>query len=68
MRTVLNRDDAGLLIQQVVSHLGKAGGHGMSAGGQIPLAGHDPDEIAEQVKERFLRVMDERGEGEPLLM
>lgn len=68
MRTVLNRDDAGTLIQRIVARLGKAGGHGMIAGGQIPLMGRDPDEVAAQVQERFLRVMGEKGEGEPLLM
>ena len=68
MRTVLPQDDAGLLIQRVVRRPGSAGGHGMSAGGQIPLARRDPGEVAAQVQQRFLRVMDEKGEGEPLLI
>lgn len=68
MRTVLPQDDAGQLIQRVVRRPGSAGGHGMSAGGQIPLARRDPGEVAAQVQQRFLQVMDEKGEGEPLLI
>lgn len=68
MRTVRAEDDAGLLIRRIISLLGMGGGHGMSAGGQIPLENRNPDEVATQLKEQFLQVMGEKGEGEPLIM
>ncbi len=69
MRTADPVDDAGALIQQVVVAPGKAGGHGMAAGGQVPLgADTQAGNIAAQVEARFLAVMGETGEGEPLLM
>ena len=68
LRTVLDQDDAGALIQNVVFPPGKAGGHGMGAGGQIPLAGSDPLSVVHEAVRRFLDLMGQRGEGEPLLM
>lgn len=68
LRTVDPQDDAGALAQQVAPPLGTAGGHGMAAGGQVQLGERDPDQIAGQIEERFLSVMGEISEGEPLLI
>ena len=59
--------DAGLLVQQIIIPPGKAGGHGTMAGGQVELTEDKYDYIAGRIIERFLLVMDEEGEGEPLL-
>ncbi|MEW5870014.1 MAG: DHH family phosphoesterase [Chloroflexota bacterium] len=69
LRTRDLEDDAGLVIQQIVVAPGRAGGHGMAAGGQVPLVEEQAaDEVAADVEARFLRLMGETGEGEPLLM
>jgi nanoRNase/pAp phosphatase (c-di-AMP/oligoRNAs hydrolase) len=68
LRTMFSEDDAGSLIQQMVIPPGKAGGHGMGAGGQIPLLGREPESVAARVEALFLRVLGEKGEGEPLLI
>jgi hypothetical protein len=60
--------DAGLLIQHVVVAPGRAGGHGATAGGQVPLLEQASDKVAEEIRLRFLEVMDQVGEGEPLLL
>ena len=60
--------DMGRLIQLVIVEQGRAGGHGMMAGGRIPLAGMAPDELAIEIEHRFIRVMNQRPElAEPLL-
>jgi nanoRNase/pAp phosphatase (c-di-AMP/oligoRNAs hydrolase) len=66
IRTKPLGEDAGLLVQRVIVHPGKAGGHGTMAGGQVPLAGHDVDRLVGEIVRRFLRTMNEGGEGKPL--
>jgi len=67
LRTEPMKQHAGLIIQQVVVPPGKAGGHGTMAGGQIPLAGQDAEQLLKAVEQRFLNVMGETGEGVELL-
>ncbi len=45
---------AGQLVRAVVADRGTAGGHGTMAGGQVPLRGSDPEQIAQ---EYILRVL-----------
>jgi nanoRNase/pAp phosphatase (c-di-AMP/oligoRNAs hydrolase) len=66
IRTKKMKQDAGLLVQQLIEPPGKAGGHGSMAGGQIPLAGREAPALAGGIVRRFLSVMKERGEGKPL--
>jgi nanoRNase/pAp phosphatase (c-di-AMP/oligoRNAs hydrolase) len=63
LRTTSEDSDAGLMIQKVILPSGRAGGHGALAGGQVPLAGHSPDEIAQEIQQRFLEVMNASGEA-----
>lgn len=67
LRTEPSGFDAGLLVQEIIVKPGKGGGHGTMAGGQVNLVGQEYDRIASQIVSRFLTVMDESGEGEPLL-
>lgn len=66
IRTTTFSQDAGLLVQQVIIQPGKAGGHGTMAGGQLPLDGHDENELVDQIIQRFLTVMGETGNGQKL--
>lgn len=59
--------DAGTLIQGIVESLGKAGGHGSMAGGQVPVLGRDEMELVAQLERRFLDLNGDFGEGESLL-
>ncbi len=68
MRTASDELDAGTIIQKLVSAPGKAGGHGKSAGGQVPLGDHAPDFLAVEVEEKFLKVMGENQTWTPLLV
>jgi nanoRNase/pAp phosphatase (c-di-AMP/oligoRNAs hydrolase) len=56
LRTVSNLD-AGTLIRKVIMATGRAGGHGMTAGGRVPLEGESPDALANEIIKRFLEVM-----------
>jgi nanoRNase/pAp phosphatase (c-di-AMP/oligoRNAs hydrolase) len=68
MRTASPDYDAGSLIQKVIAGLGRAGGHGMMAGGQVPLIDRSPDEIAVQIERQFLyQMQDTQQSGSPLL-
>jgi nanoRNase/pAp phosphatase (c-di-AMP/oligoRNAs hydrolase) len=58
LRTATPDPDAGLLIQNVISGLGQAGGHGVMAGGQVPLANRSPDEIAEKIEQQFVALLE----------
>jgi nanoRNase/pAp phosphatase (c-di-AMP/oligoRNAs hydrolase) len=49
VRTEDQRKNAGRLVQEIVGDLGTAGGHGMMAGGQVPLREHDPERLALQL-------------------
>jgi nanoRNase/pAp phosphatase (c-di-AMP/oligoRNAs hydrolase) len=59
--------DAGLIIQKVVLPPGKAGGHGNMAGGQVPLAEQDIEQLLVSIEKRFLEIMGESSEGLELL-
>ena len=59
VRTVPLGEDAGLLIQRVVDNLGRGGGHGVMAGGQIRLEGQDLEAIEASLVSRFLALMGE---------
>lgn len=68
MRTASPEYDAGTMIQKVISGLGRAGGHGVMAGGQVPLTHRAPDEIAVEIERKFLLQMDDTEQpGSPLL-
>lgn len=67
LRTKGSDTDAGRLVQQVVASLGKAGGHGAIAGGQISTAGKDRDVLVAEIKRRFLALLEEDDKGVPLL-
>ena len=66
IRTKPLGQDAGLLVQEIVSPPGKAGGHGTMAGGQIPVDDQDADSLESEIIGRFLQVMEDTGEGESL--
>jgi len=61
VRTLPLDKDAGLLVQDLMVGLGKGGGHGTIAGGQIVLDGQDAAPIVSRIVTRFLKLM---GEGE----
>ena len=67
LRTKPSGQDAGALIQEVMYSLGKAGGHGNMAGGQVPLHGKNVKKLVTQIEGRFLDVIGEEGEGDWLL-
>jgi nanoRNase/pAp phosphatase (c-di-AMP/oligoRNAs hydrolase) len=67
LRTVAGEGDAGVLIQKTVSPMGKAGGHGTVAGGQIRLLNRQVSEVTAEVQQRFLEAVNEKSSGEPLL-
>jgi nanoRNase/pAp phosphatase (c-di-AMP/oligoRNAs hydrolase) len=67
LRTGGLAEDAGMIIQQVVSSPGSAGGHGTMAGGQVPLAGVDLEPLLIDIEHRFLTILGENGEGMGLI-
>jgi len=46
---------AGILAQRIVKGFGKAGGHGMMAGGKVEIKGRPVHELEEVIQERFLK-------------
>ncbi len=68
MRTADDELDAGNLIQQLVEPPAKAGGHGKSAGGQVPLGSQTAEKLAAEVEKRFVQVMGEKDTWELLLI
>jgi nanoRNase/pAp phosphatase (c-di-AMP/oligoRNAs hydrolase) len=68
LRTIPTSIDAGVLIQDIVTPLGQAGGHGTSAGGRVPLAGSKPEVVADELERRFLSLMGESSTGKSLLL
>jgi nanoRNase/pAp phosphatase (c-di-AMP/oligoRNAs hydrolase) len=58
VRTRSRRLSAGRLIQNVVHKQGTAGGHGVMAGGQVPLVDRDPAQLAEDFTRRVLRFLE----------
>ncbi len=67
LRTGTAEQDAGMIIQQVVTSPGSAGGHGTMAGGQFPLMGINPDVLLTDIEHRFLTVLGENCEGMGLI-
>lgn len=67
LRTKPSGIDAGLLVQHIIVQPGKAGGHGTMAGGQVDLIDVEYNRFAKQLIDNFLIMMNESGEGEPLL-
>jgi nanoRNase/pAp phosphatase (c-di-AMP/oligoRNAs hydrolase) len=67
IRTGLLDQDAGVLVQDVIFPPGEAGGHGIMAGGQIPLIEEDVDTIVLKLEKRFLESVGESGRSKPLL-
>jgi nanoRNase/pAp phosphatase (c-di-AMP/oligoRNAs hydrolase) len=69
VRTRSRRTGAGELVRTVVGNQGTAGGHGMMAGGNIPLRGQNPEQVALQLGERALRYLKVAPEtpGRPLM-
>ncbi len=70
IRTGLLDQDAGLLVQKIIFPPGKAGGHGVMAGGQIPLNSAKPKEIKDfvlKLEQRFLESLGETAVAIPLL-
>ena len=63
------RRGAGLVVQEIVGHLGTAGGHGAMASGQISLGEQDPGRLATQLSKRALQYLGVSPEivGNPLL-
>ena len=52
-----NRRGAGQLVQQVIGEQGTAGGHGVMAGGQIPLGEQDPGQLVRHLTHRTLQYL-----------
>jgi nanoRNase/pAp phosphatase (c-di-AMP/oligoRNAs hydrolase) len=67
IRTGLLDQDAGLLVQSVIFPPGEAGGHGIMAGGQIPLNGEDVVSLVSELERRFLASVGESDRSRPLL-
>jgi len=57
VRSRHRRGGAGTFAQAIIAGEGTAGGHGTMAGGQIPLHGADPAELAKQLIENGLRYL-----------
>jgi nanoRNase/pAp phosphatase (c-di-AMP/oligoRNAs hydrolase) len=53
-----NRRGAGQLTREIIGSRGTAGGHGTMAGGQIPLRGEDPEQMAQQLSRRALQYLE----------
>jgi len=68
LRTGGRDQDAGMIIQQVVTSPGSAGGHGTMAGGQFPLLGIDMEALLAEIECRFLAVLGETSEGMALII
>jgi nanoRNase/pAp phosphatase (c-di-AMP/oligoRNAs hydrolase) len=68
LRTGRRQQDAGMIIQQVVTSPGSAGGHGTMAGGQFPLLGMDLEALLTEIEQRFLCVLGETAEGMALIL
>lgn len=67
IRTGLLDQDAGLLVQNVIFPPGKAGGHGMVAGGQIPTEESQIMIMVSKLESRFLESVGESTDPRPLL-
>jgi nanoRNase/pAp phosphatase (c-di-AMP/oligoRNAs hydrolase) len=59
IRTLSRRPGAGQLAQAIVGEQGTAGGHGTMGGGQVPLRGADPEQLARELVRRALQRLGE---------
>ena len=57
VRTRGRDGQAGQLIQAIIEGRGSYGGHGTVAGGQVPLYGEDPVQLADRLSEKALRYL-----------
>jgi len=57
LRTRGRRPTAGQVAEAIVGTQGTAGGHGTMAGGQVPLRGADPEQLAGELVQRVLRML-----------
>ncbi|MBI1871328.1 MAG: DHH family phosphoesterase [Chlamydiae bacterium] len=67
VRTTQERANAGKLVQRLVHPKGKAGGHGMIAGGKIPCENMSPQEILfleDELTQRFIKLVTKQEEVE----
>ena len=55
VRTPNEKGGAGRLARFIVNGQGTAGGHGIMAGGQIPLKGRNPEQLAQELTRRILQ-------------
>jgi nanoRNase/pAp phosphatase (c-di-AMP/oligoRNAs hydrolase) len=69
VRTRSREEGAEHLVQAMVGSDGTAGGHGTMAGGQVPLGSRNPEQVALQLSQRALRVLQVAPEvtGKPLI-
>ncbi|MBI3942191.1 MAG: DHH family phosphoesterase [Chloroflexi bacterium] len=67
LRISLLDQEAEQIIAPIIAGLGQAGGHGPIAGGQVDITGKVVPALVAEVISRFLVMMGETGEGEPLL-
>ena len=69
IRTRSRRGGAGALAQQIVGQRGTAGGHGVMAGGQVPLHRQDGAQLAAQLGRHALEILkiDPHTEGRPVI-
>jgi nanoRNase/pAp phosphatase (c-di-AMP/oligoRNAs hydrolase) len=69
VRTPRWQGEAGQLAQAIVGRDGVAGGHGVMAGGQVPLRGRDPAQVVQQLGQRALQYLKVTPEvaGRPLI-
>lgn len=68
IRTRDHNGNAGLMAQNIVGERGTAGGHGVMAGGQVPLSGQAPMELVDHLTQKMLQYL-QVGEtkGKPLV-
>ncbi len=68
VRSRKRQGGAGRLVQTVVGDQGTAGGHGIMAGGQVPLRGADAEHMAKEYIQRVLHYLEAPVDlGVPLL-
>jgi nanoRNase/pAp phosphatase (c-di-AMP/oligoRNAs hydrolase) len=65
VRTQSLEGGAGQLVQAIIGSDGTAGGHGPSAGGQVPLRGREPEQVAQKLSRRALQVLGAAQEAMP---
>jgi nanoRNase/pAp phosphatase (c-di-AMP/oligoRNAs hydrolase) len=60
--------NAGQVVRAVVDGLGTGGGHGLLAGGRVPLDARSPQDVVRTLRRRFLRQLAKEGrEGKKLV-